>query len=639
MSNSGYVLKAAFSALILFSFFINSIPVKAQDIVDSDDISGGSSVFVFRQSRKAPQAKFASRNFVARSTAQKVASRRVVREEIARVVYRPKTQKTEIKTSQEGSKALTKVQLSDQIAGIGDANFTNKNYDEAIRAYRSALVQNPKNQKAKLGLSDALAAKGDETLENNGAEAALAAYEEAKTLNSQNAAAYAGLGVAYDDLNKTDLALQNYAEAVRLKPELKEIYAPLGGIYYQKGEIAKADEFLSKAAPNDQTQYLLGIIRYKQNRNEEAIAAFNKSLELKNSAEAHYYLGEVYDQMNNQKKAIDEYNKAIAINSNYAEAWFDLGAAYYNGGEYEDSITAYKKAIALKNDNAEAYENLGDAYRQLKNYLQAESQYTVAIGFIDRKMPDPSGVRKDGITRRESDPKGVADLYSKQGFVQGRASSQPGAVPRWGAAVVSLENAVKISPDGYDYTNLGWAYYNASKIDEATNRSAEAKNKLLLGKAALQKAVDMNVNNAGTYMNLGLTQNDLGEFNDAVSSFNKCLQLRNNWVPALDELGFAYRRLNQFDEAVRNFRRATELNPKYYPAFYKLAEAEYRRGNLKEAKKAQEALRKIDPNSKYIQSLSKRLDAIFMSGTLTNPAQELENKAKSKLPKIPKLPY
>lgn len=632
MSSNRHWRKTIFSALILLTFFINSIPVKTQDIIPSDDISGGSSVFVFRKSSKTQQPKFAARNFVARSQLQKAASRKSVREEIARVIRRPKSDKVDPNTvafnqTKDGktgktvtdvtaSKTLTKVQLSDQIAGFGEIYLDQKNYDEAIKAFRSALVHNPKNPKAKLGLSEALTVKGDDILEKSGAEASLNYYEEAKTVNPRNAAAFAGLGGAYEDLDKTDLALQNYAEAVKLNPELKELYSPLGAIYYQKGEIAKADEFLSKSAPNDQTQYLLGIIRYKQNRNEEAVAALQKSISLKPSAEAHYYLGEVYDRMNRPNESIAEYNTATGMNPRYAEAWFDLGAAYYNRGRYEDSVAAYEKAVLLKNDNPEAFENLGDAYRQLKKYKEAEGRYNQAIGFIDR------------TDRKSKDPKGVAELYSKQGFVQGRLS-------RWGAAINSLESAVKNSPDAYDYTNLGWAYYNAAELDKATKRPADAKAKLLQGKDALQKAVNMNVNNAGTYMNLGLTQNELGEYKDAVDSFNKCLQLRNNWVAALNELGFAHRYLNQLDEAVSNFRRATELDKKYYPAFYNLAEAEFRRGNVKEAKKTQEALRKIDPNSRYIQNLSKRLDVMFMGGVLTNPTKELENKAKSKIPKIP----
>lgn len=625
--SSRHWVKTLFSVVVLFSFFINSFPVKAQDIVESDDISGGSSVFVFRQSRKAPVQKFAPRNFVARSQQQKSAARKDIRMAIARVTPPKRKTPTPERVDVKQTNALTKVQLSEQVARIGQANLDAKNYDEAVKAFRSALIHNPKNVNAKLGLSEALVAKGDTAIDNNNADAALASYQEAKTLDPGNAAAAAGLGSVYETQDKTDLALQSYEEAIKLNPNLKEIYAPLGAIYYEKGEISKADEYLSKAAPSEQTQYLLGMIRYKQNRDNEAVAALKKSLEIKPSAEAHYYLGEVYDRMNLETQSIAEYNEAIKMNTEYTEAYFDLGAAYYNRGRYEDAIATLEKAVVKNNNSPEAnqirsngYETLGDAYRQLKKYKEAEGNYNIAIGYIDR------------TARQTKDPKGTAELYSKQGFVQGR-------LMKWGAAINSLESATKSSPDAYDYTNLGWAYYNAAQQDKAFKRETDAKNKLLQGKTVLQKAVAMNVNNAGTYMNLGLTQNDLGEYNEAVSSFEKCLQLRNNWVLALNELGFAQRYLNKLDDAVNNFRRATELNPKYHPAFYNLAEAEFRRGNKKEAKKAQEAMLKIDPGSKLLQNRYKQLDVIFMGAVLTNSKQQLENKVKSKIPKIPGIPY
>ncbi|MEK7725441.1 MAG: hypothetical protein AAB336_13895, partial [Acidobacteriota bacterium] len=64
--------KAFFSALLLWSLLLNSIPVMAQgEMVTSEDISGGSSVFVFRRSSKAPQAKFAPKSKPKRNKTEK----------------------------------------------------------------------------------------------------------------------------------------------------------------------------------------------------------------------------------------------------------------------------------------------------------------------------------------------------------------------------------------------------------------------------------------------------------------------------------------------------------------------------------------------------------------------------------------
>ncbi|MBK7393720.1 MAG: hypothetical protein IPI64_10545 [Chloracidobacterium sp.] len=54
-------MKTNLSLLVIASFFFALLPlpssVAAQDLVATDDIAGGSSVFVFRGSRKAPQAR------------------------------------------------------------------------------------------------------------------------------------------------------------------------------------------------------------------------------------------------------------------------------------------------------------------------------------------------------------------------------------------------------------------------------------------------------------------------------------------------------------------------------------------------------------------------------------------------------
>ena len=53
--------KSFFSSAVLFSISFSTIFVFPQDIVAQDDITGGSSVFVFRKSRKEPQEKAAGR--------------------------------------------------------------------------------------------------------------------------------------------------------------------------------------------------------------------------------------------------------------------------------------------------------------------------------------------------------------------------------------------------------------------------------------------------------------------------------------------------------------------------------------------------------------------------------------------------
>ncbi|MGI8469235.1 MAG: tetratricopeptide repeat protein [Pyrinomonadaceae bacterium] len=633
--------QAIFSTFIIWTLLAGSLPVKAQDIVTSEDISGGSSVFVFRQSRKAAQTKAAFRNnSVSRTDAQRREMRRKLFVQANTVA---KTQRTRTKPVDPNTVAVNKTprnnggrkinqpaRVSDEqnslmAAGAAETYLDRNDFDKAVEDFKVALEFNPKNTNAKLGLSEAYTRQADDASEKNSPAAAIPLYLQAVQLNDKNAAAYAGLGDAYDAAKDGDKALTNYEKAISLNPNLTEIYAPLGILYYQKGEIAQADNYLSKAsaanADDADARYYLGLVRFKQNNNDEAISALNQTVKVRpDSAEAHYYLGATYDRLDNRKPdAIAEYNKAVAINPNYVEAWFDMGVANYNQGNYEAAADDYNKVIKLKNDYGQAYYNLAETYRRLamnstvpatraENFALANSKYEIAALTI----------------------KNDADLYSNWAYCLAH-------VAKFNLAIEKLNIAVSINPDAADYTNLGWAYYNAAQLDTRVKKDdAAAKSKLQLGKIALQKATELNPKYRAAFLNLGVTSTDLGDFQGAVAALKVAVELKEDWIPANNELGLAYRQLNDLENAVRYFKRATQLDDNFAPGWYNLGEAEYRRGNIKEAKKAQEKLKKLNAGG-----LSRDLDLIIKGAVLTNPANDVKNKVQQKNPinKLPKLPF
>ena len=69
----------------------------------------------------------------------------------------------------------------------------------------------------------------------------------------------------------------------------------------------------------------------------------------------------------------------------------------------------------------------------------------------------------------------------------------------------------------------------------------------------------------------------------------------------LNELGIAYRKKENFKEAANMFRKAISKDGKFAVAHYNLGEAEYRSGNLGEAKKAYQNLKKLGRNDLAVQ--------------------------------------
>ncbi|MDQ6786842.1 MAG: tetratricopeptide repeat protein [Acidobacteriota bacterium] len=617
-----YWQKNFLTLILAAAIVIVGLPGSGQDIPPNEDLSLGSSVFVFRA--KTPQKKFVAKSSarIQRTRTQRVASTTKIHNQYDNL-EKTKTRRAVVKTVSPdvvAKKTPTEKPevTSAKFTGVGQYYYAQNNFDKAVEFFNAAINLNAKNQNAKLGLSDALAAKGAALFAADKKDEAKQNYEDAIKYNDKNSAAYAGLGELYDSLDKTSetslAAIKNFEKALGLDKDLTEVYAPLGVLYFQQNDLAKADEYLTKAVANDAedatTQYFLGQVRYKQEHYQDAATALDKSIKLNKaagseteSAEAHFYLGESYDKLNRPDEAVVEYKEATRINPKYADAWFDLGVYYYNRGDYEEARVAYTQAVTLDNANGQAHANMADTYRQLKNYEAANGEYTLADAFI----------------------KDDAELYSNWGFCLGK-------VEKWSNAITRLNEATTLSPDAIDYTNLGWAYYNSAQADlkppaGRAKNEAEAKTNLQAGKVALQNATKLNPNLAPAFLNLGITLNDLTEYQAAKEALLRATSLRKNWLFAINELGLSYRQLKDYPNAIEQFRRTTEINDKYDIGYYNLGEAELRSGNIKEAKKALEKLKKLNKNlGNNLEVLILGLDASPIPG-------------KNKIKSILKLPY
>lgn len=601
--------KSLFALVVMWTFLLSSFPARAQDIVTSSDLTSGSSVFVFPASRKAPQRKAAVRSVstARRTTSQRAASRRkIVRQSTAVAKSNQKSRPTKRIDPQTFAKLTINIkQISPQegaliFAGAGEYYLERDDLDQGIDFFKEGVKLDETNQFARLGLSDAYTRKGNELLEKEEVNKALFFFEEAVKYDDKNATAFTGLGEVFDTLDEDKKAIENYEKALALNSELTEIYAPLGILYFHQGEIAKSDDYLTKALStnpdNAETQYFLGLIRYKQDRYNEAEAALRRSIIIDpNNPDAHYFLAEVYDKLNREQDSIASYKKAVELNPKYVEAWFDLGAAYYNNERYEDAAEAYKKVILNKNDYFQAYANLGDVYRQMNQLDQAAGQYQIA-------------------TARINDD---AQLYSSLGFVLGSQG-------KWKAAIDVLEKSVAVSPDYTDYTNLGWAYFNAAQEDIKNQRPADAQAKLQKGRDALQRALQLNPKFVPAALNLGVINNELKDYRGAIEVMERTIDLADNRsvkVLANNELGIAYYGQGDYKKAAKSFRRAIDLDEKFIPAIYSLGESEFRDGNAKEAEKVIARLQQLGATN-----YARRLQAVMLSAGPPPKQKKKKNK-------------
>lgn len=584
-------IRGVITALLLASFWLMPIAAAGQDLVGFSSLTGGGSVFVFRSQTRTAK-RYVSVAKPARTKAQRMESVVKLKKQYETIAKNgPKTGRAAAATGPKPPPpSMPPLQAAKVFAGVGEYFIQKGEIDNAIDKFRDSLSLDPNLTAAKLGLSEALGLKGNDLLEKDMFNEAKPVFVEALANNPKNSAAYFGLGEVYSELDQTGEAIANYEKSLENDKSLTEIYAPLGILYFQTGEIGKADDLLTKAVAltpeSAETQFFLGLVRSSQNRQDEALTALQKATTLDaNNAEAWGHLGDTLVALKRSADAVAAYQKAVALKDKYFEAWLGLGGALYDTDKYADAVTALTTAKKLKNDSWEVYAGLGDAYLKLNNFNDAAASFNLAATFQTRSKD----FNKDT----------AADIYSKVGYAIGQqcpinmAKFQP---CQWNSAIKALEKAVELGGKPIDNTNLGWAYFNASRVDRDNKDTAAQQAKLQLAKEKLLAAAAANPPFIDSILqNLGAVQNDLGDYRGAIDNLQKVADHQPDWTFTKYALGSAYFKIGDYDSAEKAFRAALDKDPNYTDALVSLGFVEVKRKNSKEARKILDQLRAKDP--------------------------------------------
>ncbi len=116
---------------------------------------------------------------------------------------------------------------------------------------------------------------------------------------------------------------------------------------------------LACTSDNVVAHYHLGLAFFQQRRTDEAIAQFQKALEIQpDYAEARYNLGTVLTQQGQLDEAIAQFQKALEIQPGNASAHKNLGIALFQHGRLDEAIAHFKKSLECRPDQVEIQNNL-----------------------------------------------------------------------------------------------------------------------------------------------------------------------------------------------------------------------------------------------------------------------------------------
>lgn len=198
---------------------------------------------------------------------------------------------------------------------------------------------------------------------------------------------YFNRSIAYRNLRKYDLAVNDLNRILDLNPNLPiplwaQVYFARGTVLQEKGDYTESLDSLSKAISLDSNNANFYTNRantyFFLKKYDPAIDDYAKSLELQPLPLTFYNRARLYAELGKFDRAIDDYTKAIELSPQFAEAFSNRGLVYQEKGRLDLALRDLTRAISLDNKDGTYYFNRANVYFQKGSYAASILDYTKA---------------------------------------------------------------------------------------------------------------------------------------------------------------------------------------------------------------------------------------------------------------------
>lgn len=302
-----------------------------------------------------------------------------------------------------------------------------------------------------------------------------------------------------------------YRQALEQDPSRVEGWLLLAMLSQTVGRLPEATAHFQQALKlkgDAQVYNSLGICHARQQQREEALACFQKAVELKpDFAHAHNNVGNVLKELGRLEQALDCYQQAVRLKPDFAEAHNNLGNLLRELGRFEAAEASCREAIRLRPDFADAHNNLGAALAEQERREEAEGCYRRAL---ELKPYFAEAHNNLGNLLREQD--------------------------RIDEAIYSLREAVRLQPAfAAAHGGLGMALLRRGSFDEAAAACAEA--------ARLTPA------RAEAHLSLGFVRSEQGLFDEAIALYEQAISLNPDYAEARKNRSLVWLLQGKFEQA------------------------------------------------------------------------------------------
>jgi tetratricopeptide (TPR) repeat protein len=364
----------------------------------------------------------------------------------------------------------------------------------------------------------------------------------------------------------------------RIKTHLFGKYFDMAMEYKRAGDLDMAIETFRRALrvnPKSATvMYNLGILYFEKGMIREAIEWYRKTLSMSNSVElivdSYINLAICYLKMGKLGDAENHLIQAAELAPDHPDLIYNLGVVYLEMGKHEKATEQFRRCLDVDGLAPDARMGLGLCYAGMNRRKEALGEFEEVAKI---RPSDPQVWYNIGVLSFE-----LRDFErSKEAFQKAEnLGYKGGGIREFLKAIAGMRTR-----EARMAYNEGVSHQEAGRYEEALS--------------SFEKALELDPNLKETYLNMAFCLSQLGRSDRAVETLKRALEIDRDFFEANFNLGVIYLETGRPKKAIAPLRKAVRLKPNFAEGRYNLGIALYRSRKFKGAAEEFEMVTKLAP--------------------------------------------
>ena len=347
------------------------------------------------------------------------------------------------------------------LAALAQALLNDSQFDEALKQYKHLAVVDPEDAGVLIHIGEILRRQGKY-------EDALVAVQKALDKDPKSLEAGYNQGLLLDVLGR-------YDESAKVYEKMVDLTSHANGAYTAE-EKNNRSIFLER----------LGAVYHEQNKTDQAIATFQKLIDMGRETAQHGYQGQVdiYRDTKQFEKAVEISRKAVEANPKDRELKLMLAGELADLGKSDEGLTLAKSLLVNSQEDRVVWLALGQMYVRQHNWKDADDAYAKAAPLSTKKEDRTYLLFLKGELADRQKHAAEAEQFFRQALELDPNSSMTmnylgymlaDKGVRLSEALKLIRKAVEIEPmNGAYLDSLGWAYFKMGQYELAEENLRQA---------------------------------------------------------------------------------------------------------------------------------------------------------------------